>query len=345
MIQGQAIDNTIRRSSYVGLCLLICLWGAIALHADEVTLDNGQKMIGRITKSDDLDLYLSVHFADASIPIRWKNIVALQTSSPVRVQLRDGRSFFANIQLREDGSITLQEDGVPVPVQTTRSDLYYLEERKGALDGEVGLSGTGSAGNSKTLSVRLYWDLYFRWKTQSLQFKGDSSLDSSDGVTTDRNVYAQVRYDYLFGDPAFLFGSLEENNDRFADIESRTIATVGVGTFIANTQEFVLKADIGFTYTISRLEVGGDSDTPGYRPSIFLLWKLPLDLRVKDTVTFYGNFDQSSDWQARNELLISREVFKGFHLNGGLTSTWDHGAAPGFKQRDDTYFFGIGYEF
>jgi hypothetical protein len=96
---------------------------------------------------------------------------------------------------------------------------------------------------------------------------------------------------------------------------------------------------------VSRLEVGEDTETPGFRPSISLRVKLPLDLRIKDSVTFYGNLRNSEDWQARNELMVSREVFKGFHLNGGLTSTWDHGAAPGVARRDDTYYFGVGYEF
>jgi len=43
--------------------------------------------------------------------------------------------------------------------------------------------------------------------------------------------------------------------------------------------------------------------------------------------------------------MISREVFRGFHLTGGLTSVWDNGVVAGVKKRDDTYYFGVGYEF
>jgi len=315
------------------------------VRADEVTLDNGQKLIGRISKLDDLDLYLSVHFADANIPIRWKNVVTLESTAPIRIELRDGKAYFANIKMNQDDSVLILEPGSQTPIETTRDQIYALEERKGALDGELGFSGTGSDGNAKAQSLRLYWDLYYRWATMDLQFKGEATYDSTAGDTTGRSLYAQIRYDWRFGDPAFLFAAVEEHTDKFADIESRLVSTIGIGTYLLNYPTFVFRTDVGFTYTVSRLQIGDDSETPGYRASASLHWKLPFDLRLKDYATFYGNFKDSADWQARNEIMLSREVFKGFHLNGGLTTTWDNGAAPGVHRRDDTYYFGVGYEF
>jgi len=328
------------------LPVLLFLSGASAVYADEVTLDNGQVLLGRVSKLDDLDLYLSVHFADSSIPIRWTKVVGLVTTSPIRIELRDGRAYFANLRMTADDTVLIIHPlGDVPPIKTTRDQIFALEERKGVLDGEVGISGTGSTGNLETASVRIYWDFYFRWETMDFQIKGDANFDSTDGETTNRNFYGQIRYDWRFGDPAFLFSSLEESNDQFADVQSRSVATVGVGTYLVNVPSFILRTDVGVTYTVSRLKVGEDSETPGYRPSLSLRWKLPFDLRIKDSFTFYGNFKETADWQARNELMVSREVFKGFHLNGGLTTTWDHGAIPGISRRDDTYFFGIGYEF
>ncbi len=332
--------------SWTLLPAMLILTGTFALYADEVTLDNGQKMLGRVSKLDDLDLYWSVHFADSSIPIRWKNVTELVTTAPIRIELRDGRAFFGNLKMTADGSVLIfSEKGDVPPVKTTRDELFVLEERKGVLDGELGISGTGSTGNLDTASVRLYWDFIFKWEATDLQIKGDANFDSTDNVSTNRSIYAQIRYDWRFGDPAFLFSSLEETHDHFNDVQSRTVTTVGVGTYLYNVPRFILRADLGATYTVSRLQIGEDSETPGFRPSISLRVKLPFDLRLKDSVTFYGNLKNSEDWQARNELMVSREVFKGFHLNGGLTSTWDHGAAPGVPRRDDTYYFGLGYEF
>ena len=334
------------RRSWWMLPAMLVFTGTCALYADEVTLDDGQKLRGRVSKFDDLDLYLSVHFADASIPVRWSNVVGLVTTAPIRIELRDGRAFFANMRMDADGTVLIiHEKGDIAPIKTTRDQIFALEERKGVLDGEMGISGTGSSGNLDAASIRLYWDFFFRWDTMDLQIKGDSNFDYTDGETTNRNFYGQIRYDWRFGDPAFLFSSFEETHDYFADVQSRSVVTVGVGTYLLNTPNFMLRTDVGATYTVSRLRVGEDSDTPGYRPSVSLRWKLPFDLRIKDSFTFYGNFRESSDWQSRNELMVSREVFKGFHLNGGLTSTWDHGATPGVARHDDTYFFGVGYEF
>jgi putative salt-induced outer membrane protein YdiY len=342
------VNTTLRRPMRNGpfwwsLPALLLLSGGL-LHADEVTLDNGQTLKGRIYKFYDPDLFLSVHFADSSIPIRWNNVISLETTAPIRVELRDGRAFFANITMHGDGSVRLQEQGSEVPIETTRDQIFTMEERKGKLDGEVGISGTGSAGNTQAQSLRVYWDIYFRWETQDLQIKGEGAFDSTNGDTTGRSLYAQVRYDYRF-DPFFVFASVEENIDRFADIESRFVSTVGTGTYLFNSPIFYVRADVGLTYTVSRLKVGEDSETPGYRPSLSLQWKLPWDIRLKDYATFYGNLDDRHDWQARNEVMLSREVFRGFHVNGGLTSVWDNGVVPGVSKRDDTYYFGIGYEF
>jgi len=342
------VNTTLRRPLrnrclWWSLPALLILSGGL-LHADEVTLDNGQTLKGRIYKYNDPDLLLSVHFADSSIPIRWANILSLETTAPIRVELRDGRGFFTNIIMHADGSVRLQEPGAEVPIETTRDQIFTMEERKGKLDGELGVSGTGSAGNLKAQSIRLYWDLYYRWETQDLQIKGDATYDSTDGETTGRSFYGQIRYDYRF-DPYFLFASVEESNDEFADVNARFVSTVGTGTYLYNSPTFILRADVGLTYTVSRLQVGDDSETVGYRPSLTLQWKLPYDIRIKDSATFYGNFTDSTDWQARNEVMISREVFRGFHLNGGLTSVWDNGVVAGVKKRDDTYYFGVGYEF
>jgi len=68
------VSTTLRRlvrsgSFWGSLPALLILSGSL-LHADEVTLDNGQTLKGRIYKFYDPDLFLSVHFADSSIPIR-----------------------------------------------------------------------------------------------------------------------------------------------------------------------------------------------------------------------------------------------------------------------------------
>jgi hypothetical protein len=72
---------------------------------------------------------------------------------------------------------------------------------------------------------------------------------------------------------------------------------------------------------------------------------LPLGFEFKDSFTFYPNFEDSQDFQLRNEGTLGTSLGAGWDLLGGIITEYDKTPSAGRGRRDDTYFVGLGYTF
>jgi hypothetical protein len=72
---------------------------------------------------------------------------------------------------------------------------------------------------------------------------------------------------------------------------------------------------------------------------------LPLGIDLRDNFTLYTNFEDSQDFQIRNELTLGTSLGGGWDLLGGVITEYDRKPSAGLERQDDTYFVGLGYTF
>jgi hypothetical protein len=60
------------------------------LLADQIVLENGDRLTGTISKSDDKSLTLETEFA-GEVTVRWAAISAISSTHPLHLGLKDGR--------------------------------------------------------------------------------------------------------------------------------------------------------------------------------------------------------------------------------------------------------------
>ena len=72
---------------------------------------------------------------------------------------------------------------------------------------------------------------------------------------------------------------------------------------------------------------------------------LPLGFELKDLFTIYPNFEDSQDFQLRNEATLGNALGGGWNLLAGIITEYDRTPTAGLKRRDDTFFVGLGLKF
>ena len=132
--------------------------------ADQVTLQNGDRLTGSIVKSDAKTLLVRTEFA-GDVNIKWESMAAMEASQPLHLVLRDGQTIVGSlttstgkleVATKETGEVEVSKDAVVTVRNQDEEKAYNAEVERlrhpkltdfwsGSLD--TGLSNT--RGNSR----------------------------------------------------------------------------------------------------------------------------------------------------------------------------------------------------
>ena len=142
------------------------------------------------------------------------------------------------------------------------------------------------------------------------------------------------------------YASVELLSDRFKDLRLGTVISAGAGYTVLKESWIDFSAEAGIAYFDNNFrELQKDESHAGARVSARLRAALPLGFEVKDLFTLYPNFEDSADWQMRNEATLGTALGSGWSLLGGVISEVDNEPGPGLVEYDNTYFLGLGFVF
>ena len=106
--------------------LILFFLCSLFLHADQITLKNGDRLTGAIIKSDEKELILKTEFA-GEVKIQWSAITGLTASQPVTVTLKDGQTIVGSIaQEQEKLRVSNQQTG---QVEVTQANITAIRNK------------------------------------------------------------------------------------------------------------------------------------------------------------------------------------------------------------------------
>ena len=136
------------------LLLLFCITAlSCNSNADQIVLQNGDRLTGTIIKSDKKELVINTTYA-GQVTVQWGAVQNLSSTAPLHLQLEDGRMLAGSV-VAEDGEVSL----VPIrridmlgdllmtavghlPFQTVPQRRVVAEETDAITHREHGLSGS-----------------------------------------------------------------------------------------------------------------------------------------------------------------------------------------------------------
>jgi len=237
------------------------------LSADQITLKNGDRLTGKIEKSDGKTLVIKTDFA-GEVTVQWSAIDIIKSDQQLHVGLVGGQMLVGRVSPSDGqleivtanaGTISTTKDAIQVIRSDSEQAAYdaVFERLRnprltdfwgGYLD--VGLSTT--RGNSDTLSFMLAARAV-RKAPRDTTSVYVNSIFANNGVTgttvtTANAINGGIRMDLNITDKMFVFGLADFQHDEFQQLDLRNVLGGGLGYHVVKTNRTAFDAYGGGAY-------------------------------------------------------------------------------------------------
>jgi putative salt-induced outer membrane protein YdiY len=310
--------------------------------ADEVMTHNGDRLTGEIVKMEDGSLILDTEYGEMKID--WTKVVHVTSTKPMKVRvLGEKKGFVSDFFLggHEFRHVTeLKQDG-PIPI----SDVKGINIEHIRHDGTITLGGNHTTGNTNTKAVNAIGRTTIQAHRQRLDLQGKYNYGEANGAVTARNWSFQLKYDYFLTEKFFLNTTNLLEHDQFQNLQLRTTLGGGVGYQFLNTGQISLASTIGLAFVDEDFTTVPTTETPSSH------WGYRFEATFWDRVKIFQRFDGYYDLSHGNAIRITMDqglrvpVYKALYVSLEYDYRLNTQPAPGRKEVDDTYIFGVGFEF
>jgi len=262
------------------LVALVLLGLAPAVFADQITLKNGDRLSGKIVKSDGKTLVLHSEFA-GDVTIDFKAITQISAEEQLRVSTSDKKTLVGPVT-SGDGKIevaTKNNGTVDVPlgnvVQIGDEAEYQKSLNPGLLHGWNGGVNVGfslARGNSQTSNLALAINAVhptLNDKTTIYLASIDTKNDLASPSTVANLVTGGLRYDHDINRRLFGFVGADFMSNALQDLDLRGVYGGGVGFHAIKSDSTILDFLAGLNYTHETYS-NGPEVTPVTVPPTFI---------------------------------------------------------------------------
>lgn len=313
--------------------------------ADEVVLKSGDKLHGKVLGLAKGKLSLETPYAGV-LQIDWGQVVSVQTEEKVAVKLQTKEVVEGKLAPGKEGCLKIESEGAAQPVEVELGKVTHFNEPPTKWHGSLTVSAKTTDGNTHTKAGLVAGEGSRVTEEDLFLIRFIFRYGERSGELQERNGYGLAKYQRNLLERMYGFGSVELLSDKFRDLRLRTIVSAGLGYTLAQNAKLDLTAEAGVAYIDNNYcEMEEDDSHVGARLSLRLRVALPLGFELKDLFTYYPNFEESGDWQFRNEATLGTALGGGWTLLGGVITEYDHQPADDLERYDDTYFVGLGFSF
>jgi putative salt-induced outer membrane protein YdiY len=322
--------------------LVVGSLGLVALaHADQITLSNGDRLTGSVTRKSGNTLTLRTAYA-GELHLRWSAVASVVTDHPVNVLLDDGTT----IRLRLSAAAGA---GTETPALVRIRYINPTPEESGVgyrTLGHANLALSRTRGNSTNDLYHAEAEWVLRAKIHRLTVGGEGNYGRDGGAATTLNWRGHARYDHFVKPKEFVYGRGSLEHDRFKDIRLRSIVGGGYGYQVFEDDNTSLSLRGGLDYVDVRHV---EANREGYAA---LGWgvdfrhrmsRLPLELFHTQDGTYGLGSKRDTVVQTRTGLRLP--IDDRLSATAQVNVDWESKPAPGRKKTDTTLLMGLGYAF
>ena len=341
------------------LAVLGVLVMAPAVFADQVTLKNGDRISGTVISSDAKTLVIKTEYADA-VTIKWDFVQDVQSSQPLYVGTKGGQVIVGPVTTSDSKlAVATKESGT---VSVAKADVTSLrnadEEKKveaamerlqhphlgdlwaGTLDTGVGLV----RGNSDSSNFTFGLNAVRAAARDKITLYTTSAFTRStvNGVTATsaQTVAGGVRYDLNLSDKAFGFGTVDLFNDRFQDLDLRTVIGAGGGYHAVKNSRTTFDVLFGGTFDREFFTTFNRSSAEVLLGET-LTRKFLAASAFNESVFFYPNMSSTGNYRSTISLGLVTKLTKVLSWQTAFNDYYLSNPPPGKKANDLLFSTGL----
>jgi len=318
--------------------------------ADEIWLKNGDRITGTVKKMEDKVLIFKTPYA-GEMSIKWDEITAVTTDSPIEMVLDDDTSFLGTMVPAPEGQIELQL--VDETVERLAVDLSEVKainptppKRGLEIKARLNLGVNVKTGNTDTEAYDVDGKVSLRSEKNRLSFYGEYELDKADGDKTTERSKGLGKYDRFLTTKFYIYASTFFETDVNKDLDLRLVPSVGPGYQFYETELTNLAVELGPAYVIERFDESEDNEYMAGQ------WRINFNHYFFKEIFQFFHFDQGSiSFEDTSDIIIfSRTgirmpLYKYFNLTAQWNWDWDNDPAPGDDRSDHEYILSVGVQY
>ena len=319
------------------------------VNADEVILENGDKITGKVVRLEKGTLVFNTEYA-GEITIQVEKVSRISTDDPMVTTLNDGtvrkaKNFYLLTSAEDDKT---GEEKTPLDINIATVKVINLNPKPPIrFKGRANVGITNERGNTDTDQYRIDAELIARTEKQRFTLGGELNREQADDTTTVANWKAYGLYDYFFKPKWYLYGSSLFEHDEFADLDLRTTLGVGAGYQFFESDDINLSVSAGLAYIFENFIVAEDNDFPGAQ------WLVQYDqfffnrfMQLFHSNNGYIRLGQGSNWLINTRQGLRFPLYKGFVTT--LQYNYDYNNKPSpdsVSKWDSKFLLLLGYQF
>lgn len=321
--------------------LLIC---AGQLFADEILLENGDRLTGTVLKLEGGKLTLKTDYAgEIQVPV--EKIKKLVTENPVEVHLGTGEVIKGKLKTVEEGKLEVEPSPDREATSIDWKKVASINPPPQKWIGNIVLGASTQSGNTDRNAASVGAEVTRKTDQDRFGLRFLFNYADEKNEVTSRNTYGAAKYDYFFTPKFYGYLAIDLLNDKFKDYYLKTAVGPGVGYQIWDDPVKSLGVEAGFAYIWENHYVAKDIDYPAARLGADFRWQIFKFVTFTDHLVVYPNLKSGGDYLLRNEAALISPLGSGWALR--LANIWDRDSnpPPGFNSNDFTTILGLQYAF
>lgn len=318
------------------LLLLFCC--STKVFADQVVMENGDRLTGKIVKKDGDSVIIQTEAA-GTVRIKWSAVAQIVSDQSLTLTLDDGKIVAGKLDTEEDKiRITVEEaENVTVEkkaIKTVRTPeeqkKYELEQKRikesrltdfwsGTLD--VGFSMTSGNSDTRTFTaglrgVRETRNNKFSVYANALQVKDTSNNNKKIRA---QSVWTGARYDVDISRKFFAFASGDFEYNKPQKLNIRAVLGSGFGYHAVRTDRLNFDLTTGVTNNYENFSTGVKRNSAEFLLGEELKFRLNSRVRLSERAVVYPNISRMGDVRALFDSSLQTDInsWLGWHLTIG----------------------------
>jgi len=331
------------------------------LHADQVLLNNGDRLTGTVVRKEGDQLVLQTAYA-GELKIAWAHVAEVRTDEPMSLILSDQTIVQASVigaastpRATAAESEDAAEPPQARPVEKADSilavdSIAYINAGPGIdllgvrWKGRVSIGASGHRGNSDIDNLHIDGEAVARLQRERYTLNAVLDRGKDRNVVTQQNSRLSGKYDLFMDRTWYGYGLLTIEEDRFRDIDRRITLGAGLGHQLIEDERTNLSVEGGLNHVRTDFGLAPDENYPAAR------WALKFDQRLFGTeLRLFHSHELISDLQASERTFVLSQtglrvpLWQGLLATAQLNVDFDNAPAAGKAKADRTYLFTLGY--
>jgi putative salt-induced outer membrane protein len=328
--------------------------------ADQITLQNGDRLTGTILKSDDKNVIIKTDYA-GEVTVQWEAVQGITSAEDLHLKLKDGNTVVGPVKTNDGKFEVVTKSGGPVEVakenvaamrNETEQAAFEKTQHPGTLqgwDGGLNLGFALTRGNSQTKNLALAFTATRSGLRDKLGMYTNSIYASNDApgatpATTANTIQGGIRYDHDLTALLFGFVNADFMTDDLQSLDLRSVLGGGLGLHVIKREATTLDFLGGANYTREKYSLFSRNFAAATLGEEFM-HKIHASTVIKQKLYFFPDLSNTGEYRATFDFGTVTKISKWLGWQNAFGDIFVTNPPAGKKQNDIVLTTGLNITF